>query len=56
MIYDKHTFATMSVKKGTALEFMSEALVHSDLKTTRLYFAGFNDETKKEFAKKLMDF
>jgi integrase/recombinase XerD len=52
----RHTFATMSVNKGASLEFMSEALGHSDLKTTQTYFAGFTNETKKQFANSLFDF
>ncbi|HBH49142.1 MAG TPA: integrase [Bacteroidales bacterium] len=52
----RHTFATMSVNKGASLEFMSEALGHSDLKTTQTYFAGFTNETKKQFAQSLFDF
>jgi integrase/recombinase XerD len=46
----------MSVNKGASLEFMSEALGHSDLKTTQTYFAGFTNETKKQFADSLFDF
>ena len=52
----RHTFATMSVNKGASLEFMREALGHSDLKTTQTYFAGFTNETKKQFANSLFDF
>ena len=52
----RHTFATMSVNKGASLEFMREALGHTDLKTTQTYFAGFTNETKKQFAKSLFDF
>ena len=52
----RHTFATMSVNKGASLEFMREALGHTDLKTTQTYFAGFTDETKKQFANSLFDF
>ena len=52
----RHTFATMSVNKGASLEFMREALGHSDLKTTQTYFAGFTNETKKQFAESLFDF
>jgi len=52
----RHTFATMSVNKGASLEFMREALGHSDLKTTQTYFAGFTNETKKQFADSLFDF
>ena len=52
----RHTFATMSVNKGASLEFMSEALGHSDLSTTQIYFAGFTNEIKKEFSQSIMDF
>jgi integrase/recombinase XerD len=38
------------------MEFVNEALNHSDMKTTKGYFAGFADETKKEFSEALMKF
>ncbi len=52
----RHSFATNSIRKGASMEFISEALNHSDLSVTKNYFAGFEDETKKEFANQLMDF
>lgn len=52
----RHTFATQSIKKGASMEFMRESLGHKDMKTTQNYFAGFDDETKKEFANDLMKF
>lgn len=52
----RHSFATNSLRKGTSMEFISEALNHSDLSVTKNYFAGFEDEAKKEFAKSIMDF
>ncbi len=52
----RHTFASNSIRNGASMEFVSEALSHSDLSTTQRYFAGFEDETKKEFAKNLMKF
>ncbi|WP_229714380.1 MULTISPECIES: tyrosine-type recombinase/integrase [Flavobacteriaceae] len=52
----RHSFATNSIRKGASMEFISEALNHSDLNVTKGYFAGFEDETKKEFADKLMEF
>lgn len=54
--YARHSFATNSVRKGASMEFISEALNHSDLSVTKHYFAGFEDETKKEFANSLLDF
>lgn len=52
----RHTFATQSIRKGASMEFISEALNHSDLSVTKHYFAGFEDEAKKDFANKLMNF
>lgn len=52
----RHTFATNSIRNGASMEFIQESLGHGDLKTTMNYFAGFEDETKREFAKKLMNF
>lgn len=52
----RHSFATNSLRKGASMEFISEALNHSDLNVTKNYFAGFEDDAKKEFAKKILDF
>lgn len=52
----RHSFATLSVQKGASLEFMQESLGHKNITTTQTYFAGFDDDTKKDFAKGLMDF
>ena len=52
----RHTFATLAVRNGASLEFIQESLGHGDLKTTQGYFAGFDNEAKKEFAGKIMDF
>lgn len=52
----RHSFATTAIRKGLAMEFVSEALGHKDLKTTQDYFQGFEDETKKEIAEKLLNF
>lgn len=52
----RHSFATVVVRSGGGLEIVSEALGHSNLNTTKNYFAGFEDEKKKEIAKRLLDF
>lgn len=52
----RHSFATVAVRKGASMEFMRESLGHSDMKTTLNYFAGFDDEAKKELAASIMDF
>lgn len=54
--FARHSFATNAIKKGMSIEFAGEALGHSDIKTTMNYFAGFDDEVKSDFAKKLMEF
>jgi len=38
------------------MEFVSEALNHSDLRTTQGYFAGFKEKDKKELMKNMMSF
>lgn len=52
----RHSFASNSIRKGASMEFISEALNHSNLSVTKNYFAGFEDEAKKEFAKNILDF
>jgi integrase/recombinase XerD len=52
----RHSFATISIRKGAKIEFVSEALGHTDTKMTQHYFAGFDDQSKKEFAQSLMNF
>lgn len=52
----RHSFATMAIRKKASLEFVSEALGHSDLKTTKNYFAGFEDKTKKDILEDITDF
>jgi len=48
--------ATNAIRKGASMELVSEALNHHDLKVTQNYFAGFEDEQKKDLARKLTDF
>lgn len=52
----RHSFATQSIRSGASMEFISEALNHSDLSVTKNYFAGFEDKAKKDFANNLMNF
>ncbi len=54
--FARHSFATLAIQSGASMEYVSEALSHSDIKTTRGYFAGFADTTKKEILEGLMDF
>ncbi|PLX08544.1 MAG: hypothetical protein C0596_06710 [Marinilabiliales bacterium] len=51
----RHSFATNAIRSGASMEFVSEALSHSNLNTTQNYFAGFTDDMKKNISDKLMD-
>lgn len=52
----RHSFSTSAIRKNVTMEFVSEALGHSDLKTTQNYFAGFEDHTKREVIEEITDF
>ena len=52
----RHSFSTSAIRKNVTMEFVSEALGHSDLKTTQNYFAGFEDHTKREVIEGITDF
>ncbi len=52
----RHTFSTVLKHSGASTEFIGEALGHSNKKTTENYLDSFEQDTQKEFAKKLMDF
>lgn len=52
----RHSFATNAIRQGATMELVSEALSHSNLKTTKGYFAGFEDETTRELIEALMSF
>src|SRR5690606_15357672 len=44
----RHSFSTAAIRKNASMEYVSEALGHSDLRTTKNYFSGFEDKTKQE--------
>lgn len=52
----RHSFATNAIRKGASMEYVSEALNHSNLRVTQGYFSGFEDQTKKELQNSLMEF
>ncbi len=56
VMFARHSFATLAIQGGASIEFVSEALSHSDKKTTQNYFAGFADITKKDIQEGLMNF
>ncbi|MEI6950674.1 tyrosine-type recombinase/integrase [Paraflavisolibacter sp. H34] len=49
----RHSFSTEMKRSGASIEFISEALSHSDVKTTESYLDSCEDETKKQFASSL---
>lgn len=54
-MYARHSFTTR-VTRELGLEFAQEALGHTTLSTTQNYWAGFEQDTKKQMAEKLLDF
>ena len=52
----RHSFASVLQRSGVSKEFISEALGHTNVKTTQNYLAGFEDEHKKEITKALTAF
>jgi integrase len=51
----RHSFATVLKRAGVNISFISDALGHADMKTTESYLGSFEDDQKKEIAKKLTD-
>lgn len=52
----RHSFATSAIRNGASIEFVSEALSHADMKTTKAYFGGFEEGSKRDLMNKLMGF
>jgi integrase/recombinase XerD len=52
----RHSFASVLQRSGVSTEFISEALGHTNVKTTQNYLAGFEDEHKREVTKALTAF
>ncbi len=52
----RHSFATILQRSGKNVEFISEALGHSNIKTTQNYLGGFEDNSKREAASLLTAF
>jgi integrase len=50
----RHSFSTVLKRSGASIEFISESLGHSDIKTTESYLDSFEDDMKKEFANRLI--
>lgn len=54
--YARHSFATILRRSGASTEFIGESLGHTSTKTTASYLDSFENDTKKEWAKKLTEF
>ncbi len=54
--YARHSFSTVLKRSGANVQFISEALGHSSINTTKAYLDSFEDETKKEMSKALTAF
>lgn len=52
----RHSFVTVLKRSGASLEFISEQVGHSSLKTTESYADSFEDDIKRHFAKALTNF
>lgn len=52
----RHSFSTVLKRSGAPIEFISESLGHSDLKTTENYLDSFEDSVKKQYASALTNF
>jgi site-specific recombinase XerD len=52
----RHSFSTIMKRSGANVQYISEALGHSSINTTKAYLDSFEDDTKKEMAKALTNF
>ena len=54
--YARHSFATILKNSGVSTEFISEALGHSSLQTTKNYLAGFEQDAIRKTTDVLISF
>jgi integrase/recombinase XerD len=54
--YARHSFASIQMRAGTSVAFISAAMGHSSINTTQNYLAGFEDKSLKEASKHLTAF
>ncbi|HWW41412.1 phage integrase SAM-like domain-containing protein [Pedobacter sp.] len=52
----RHSFSTVLKRSGASIEFISEALGHSNVRTTESYLDSFENESKKKYALTLTEF
>lgn len=51
----RHSYATNLVRLGGSMEMAQDSLGHQTIRMTHTYFAGFDQEEKREFSQKIMD-
>jgi site-specific recombinase XerD len=54
--FGRHSFATVLRNKGVSTEFISEAMGHSNIKTTKSYLAGFEQDAIHKITEALTNF
>ena len=54
--YARHSFATILKNSGVSTEFISEALGHTSLETTKNYLAGFEQDAIRKATDVLTSF
>jgi integrase len=52
----RHSFSTNALRNGASMEMVGDAMGHSDTKTTKGYFDGFEDEEFKKIMQKVNQF
>ncbi|WP_114778749.1 site-specific integrase [Botryobacter ruber] len=52
----RHSFSTVLKRAGAPIEFISESLGHSNLKTTESYLDSFEDNVKRQYTAQLTAF
>ncbi|MFV0234071.1 site-specific integrase [Empedobacter falsenii] len=52
----RHSFSTIAMNSGASVELISESLGHTDIKTTKAYLDGFDEENKKQLSSIISDF
>lgn len=50
----RHSFATVLMKSGTAISFISESLGHTSIAMTENYLAGYDKEERRRFIENLI--
>ncbi|MFY0689677.1 MAG: site-specific integrase [Cyclobacteriaceae bacterium] len=53
--YARHTFATLHKQKGTNIMMISDAMGHTSIKTTQIYFDSFDDDALRDMNKGLFE-